>query len=102
MPIIKLGTELNAVQQREALAHFVHRYTREHMPEWARKPRKDSKLYPVQFVSDADWLAHTYFSVTKDGKLSRRERYCQSHPTWPDNPELREADLTYTTSDAGA
>lgn len=81
----KLRTEL----QREVLAKYVHRFTREHVPSWAQREWKDDKPYPLQFDSDRDWLANTFFPVTASGRLSKREKYCQSNPTWPDNPELR-------------
>lgn len=88
MPII-IGTAMNAATQRDALAHYVHRFTREHVPAWARQPRPDGTPYPLQFDSDRDWLANTYFRVTGRGKFDERETHCQSYPTWPDNPELR-------------
>lgn len=79
-----LGSELSAADQRYVLAAFVHRFTRDHKPAWARKPRADGTAYPVQFASDADWLAHTRFVVTKTGRASRSACECQSSPTWPD------------------
>lgn len=83
------GDELAPEQQREALARFVHRYTREHKPNWARLPRNDVPQMPVHFASDAEWLENTFFPVNADGRLSNRSEGCQSAPTWPDNPELR-------------
>lgn len=85
----KLGNWLHPEDQRHVLAAFVHRFTRDHKPEWANKPWKDGKPYPVQFDSDADWLAHTSFAVRNDGRLDGRVHRCESVPTWPDNPELR-------------
>lgn len=85
-----LGSLLRPEQQREALARFVHRFTKDHKPEWASGEWKDGKPYPVQFASDADWLSHTIFRTNKDGTLRERAD-CESHPTWPDNPELRKA-----------
>ena len=85
------GTELSPAARREALSAFVHRFTRDNVPAWARKPRPDGTPYPVQFDSDADWLENTLFPVNAAGNLSGRERYCSSAPTWPDNPELRKA-----------
>lgn len=87
----KLGTQLAAADQRHVLAAYVHRYTREHVPEWARKPRPDGTPYPVHFASDADWLAHTRFFVRANGRLDHRFRHCWSEPTWPDDPEVRRA-----------
>ena len=88
-----LGTELDYTEQRKAFASFVHRFTRQHVPQWAKKEWKDGKPYPLQFDSDADWLAHTRFHVTSGGKLSESNDFCESSPTWPDNPELRREDF---------
>lgn len=88
-PRYVLGTELTAEDRQRVLSAFVHRYTREHKPQWANQPWKDGKPYPVQFASDADWLAHTRFAVRPNGRIDRRIHSCESNPTWPDNPELR-------------
>lgn len=77
-----LGSLLRPEVQREALARFVHRHTRNHRTHYV-------KDYPLQFDSDADWLAHTVFKTNRDGTLHATRRYCRSSPTWPDNPELR-------------
>lgn len=91
MTIWVWGEHLSATMQRDALARYVHRFTRDHVPGWARVPRPDGTAYPVQFDSDGDWLSHTRFAVTQAGDFEDRARYCQSNPTWPDNPELRRA-----------
>jgi hypothetical protein len=83
------GTELCAEDQRYVLAAYVHRFTKDHAPAWAREPWKDGKAYPVQYASDRDWLAHARFQVRNDGRLDRRVQRCEGTPTWPDNPELR-------------
>lgn len=88
-PLVVPGTLLSAEDQRHVLAAFVHRFTREHRPAWAAQPWKDGRPYPVQFDSDRDWLAHTWFKITKAGRLDKRVHHCYSSPTWPDNPELR-------------
>jgi hypothetical protein len=88
-PIWRLGTELPAQTQQECLRRYVHRFTAEHKPAWASKEWKDGLPYPVQFASDADWLAHTEFAVTGNGALDERIGHCFSNPTWPNNPELR-------------
>lgn len=80
MQIMKLGTDLTPDQQREVLSKYPYRHT---------QARHGIQKSPVQFVDDADWLAHTEFAVTKSGKLCRRSHYCHSTPTWPNNPELR-------------
>lgn len=83
------GTDLHPEDQKHVLATYVHRFTREHRPDWANEPRPNGKPYPVQFDSDADWLANTTFAVKTDGRLDARVNRCESNPTWPDNPELR-------------
>lgn len=85
----KLGSELSQLQQAYVKAAFVHRFTKEHKPAWAKEPWKGGKPYPVQFASDADWLAHTRFAVSGAGSLNLKSQFCESSPTWPDNPELR-------------
>ena len=85
-----LGSNLSASVQQECLRRFVHRYTRDHKPSWADQTWKHGKKYPVQFDSDADWLAHTLFNVNADNTLNERFDFCESYPTWPDNPELRQ------------
>lgn len=90
-PDWRYGNELDYSDQRHCLSAFVHRFTREHKPDWANKPWKYGKPYPVQFDSDADWLAHTRFAVRNSGRLDMRVHHCESNPTWPDNLELRKA-----------
>lgn len=83
-----LGSLLQREEQEEAKRRFVHRYTGDNKPKWARKEWKDGKPYPLQFKDDADWLAHTIFRTNRDGSLHARAS-CESSPTWPNNPELR-------------
>lgn len=89
MTTIVLGSQLSPSVQRQCLARFVHRFTGDHRPQWASVARPDGRSYPVQFASDADWLANTRFFVTKTGNLSLWHDRCESSPTWPNNPELR-------------
>lgn len=87
-----LGTQLHPNDRAHVLAAYVHHFTREHVPQWSRDPMPNGKPYPVQFASDADWLAHTRFPIRKDGRLDQRAQHCESNPTWPDNPELRRSE----------
>lgn len=89
MPMQILGAHMGPHLQQEVKRRFVHRFTGDHAPDWARKPMPNGQAYPLQFADDADWLAHTYFWVNKTGRLSARHSYCESHATWPNNPELR-------------
>lgn len=78
-----LGSHLSLRLQAQAKARFVHRFTRQHRPQWAKANPK----YAPHFADDADWLAHTYFEITKQGEFDRRVNHCESHPTWPDGKE---------------
>ena len=83
------GVHLSQLNQSKVKRMYISRFTKDHKPEWANKEWKDGKPYPVQFESDQDWLENTYFRFTTKGNLDKRAKYCESHPTWPDNPELR-------------
>jgi hypothetical protein len=92
----KLGTELIKSEQREVLAAFTNRYTEDRIPKWVYTA---DRPYPVQFASDEDWLEHTWFEVDSDGGLIPGVKYCESSPTWPRNPELREASKSKITAE---
>ena len=81
MTILRHGTRLTREDQQHVLSAYVHRFTVEHKPAWAR----DSD--PIHFANDADWLANTEFHVREDGRLDQRYNHCFSHPTWPANEE---------------
>lgn len=88
----KLGSELNEKNRKRAFRTFIHRWTKDHCPAWLFDyPPRSYRDIPVQFASDADWLANTRFTVTKAGNLDARVRFCVSSPTWPNNPELRDS-----------
>lgn len=71
------GTCLIEVDQTNVLNQYIHRYTKDHKPSWVT-------WQSVQFESDQDWLENTFFKVTKQGRLDKRVKYCESHPTWPE------------------
>lgn len=81
----KLGTELTPCDRQHVVAQFVHRFTREHRPDWACQRSPNGTRYQVQFASDADWLANTRFRCKANGRLDKRARHCFSNPTWPDD-----------------
>ncbi len=84
------GSQLTKEDQSYVLAAYVHRFTKEHKPQWACEPLPDGTAYPVQFANDQDWLWNTLFYVSaKTFRLDHRAGRCESTPTWPDNPELR-------------
>lgn len=84
----KLGTELSAADQKRALAWYVHRFTRDHIPSWAKRANSNGLFCNVQFASDQDWLAHNKFKVTKSGQIDLCGTHCESAPTWPDGQAM--------------
>jgi hypothetical protein len=89
----RLGCDLSPEDRAEVLRRFVHRYTGNHTPEWVIRHRREhgnrTHIYPLQFATDVEWLAHTRFKVTAEGRLHKGSCYCESFPTWPSNAELR-------------
>lgn len=84
MPIFTTGSTLAVDVQRDCLARFVHRYTMQHVPSWARQPMPNGRYYAPQYRTDAEWLANTEFAVTREGRLAANHRYCQSrNQSWP-------------------
>jgi hypothetical protein len=84
------GTDLSAQDQARALARYVQRFTRDHVPDWAAQAAREGRHVVVEFDSDDEWLANTLFSVRADGGLDGRARYCESTPTWPDGHSVTE------------
>lgn len=79
MPKWIMGDALTAPQRAEVLRAFVHRYTKEHKPEWARKSMPNGKPYQPLFATDDAWLEAYCFAFTKAGRLDVRVRYCEPY-----------------------
>jgi hypothetical protein len=66
----------------QARAQYPHRYTLDHVPDWARKPCGNGKYYAPQYRSDAEWYEKTVFPG--EGHISARAKFCESNgQTWP-------------------
>lgn len=62
---------------------YVHRFTMEHIPNWAREPMSNGKFYAPQFRSDREWFDNTLFPPHKF-QLSKRDTSCfTTGETWP-------------------
>ncbi len=67
---------------KQAKSRYVHRYTREHIPSWAKTPAPNGKLYAPQFASDREWFENTVFPPNHP--LGKKETDCYtSRQTWP-------------------
>lgn len=66
----------------QAKSRYVHRFTMQHIPAWAREVREDGSYYAPQYRSDKEWYELTKFPG-EDG-IPKREKFCQSNgQTWP-------------------
>lgn len=81
----------------KAKAMYVHRYTMEHMPMWARKANPATgQFYAPQYRTDKEWYENTVFPP-----YSGDPDYCQSaNQSWPcgqwlDAPFSRQALSTH-------
>lgn len=67
----------------QACARYVHRYTMQHVPAWAREPH-NGRYYAPQYRSDAEWYASTIFPGEPGYPYGKRNRHCYtSGQTWP-------------------
>ena len=65
---------------RLAKCAYPHRYTLEHVPQWAATPAPNGKYYAPQYRSDREWYAHTLFP--SDNPYHKQD--CHStEQTWP-------------------
>lgn len=64
----------------KAKQQYPHRYTLEHVPQWASKPCPgNGKFYAPQYKSDQEWYERTEFP-----EPGSQEAYCfSSNPSWP-------------------
>lgn len=65
----------------EATARYVHRFTGDHVPQWARRPHK-GRYYAPQFASDREWYDHTRFPGELGYLGLVPDCYTTGH-TWP-------------------
>ena len=78
MPKRKLSFE-------QACARYVHRYTMEHVPQWAKDDACERGelpgYYAPQFRSDCEWYEHTKFAG--ESALADSKHCYTSGQTWP-------------------
>jgi hypothetical protein len=64
-----------------ACNRYVHRFTMEHVPAWAKEVREDGTYYAPHYRSDREWYDNTEFPPVFDGCYSTGQ-------TWPLGKEL--------------
>lgn len=70
-----------------ACRKYVHRFTMDHMPDWAKQPFLDGYFYAPQYKSDKEWYENTTFPGDTNYPYPSgwdSGRYCNSiNQTWP-------------------
>jgi hypothetical protein len=73
-----LGSKLPLRLQEQVLNAFLYRMTNESVKRWpATSQRMLEGGFRLTLISDAQWLASTYFAVTKRGTLARNYNHCE-------------------------
>lgn len=67
----------------EAKRMYVHRFTMEHVPAWARKVRVDGTYYAPQYRSDREWFERTLFGKEAREYGAPRGSCMSLNQTWP-------------------
>jgi hypothetical protein len=67
---------------RQACSQYVHRYTMDHVPAWARVRRDDGTYYAPQYASDLEWYENTLFPG-EAGHIGDRNHCYSTGCTWP-------------------
>lgn len=67
----------------EAKRRYVHRFTMEHVPDWARGRGPDGAtwFYAPQYRTDKEWYEKTMFPPNHP--LGRRSECWSQNPSWP-------------------
>lgn len=65
----------------QARAQFVHRFTMEHIPTWAKQRREDGTFYAPQFRTDREWYDSALFQG--ESELATRNHCYSTGQTWP-------------------
>lgn len=76
-----------------ACARYAHRYTMEHVPNWAQLPRPDGTYYAPQYASDREWYHKTRFPGEPECPETYRSPFCYS--TGQSYPLGRSLDAPY-------
>lgn len=80
MKHVKQQPATDKMSFHEACNRYPHRFTLEHVPNWARKPNPDGMYYAPQYVSDSEWYDNTVFPPQNP---FHRSACYSTGQTWP-------------------
>lgn len=66
----------------KACSMYVHRFTMDHVPAWARMRRPDGTYYAPQYESDREWYLKTFFPG-EEGHIGPNDFCYSTNPSWP-------------------
>jgi len=66
----------------QAIAQYVHRYTMEHVPQWARTDMIGDRYPAPQYRTDREWYDNTLF-LGEPGHIGGRKHCYTTNQTWP-------------------
>lgn len=74
--------KVRSISFDEAKRRYLSRFTCEHIPVWAKYPRKDGSYYAPHYLTDLEWYNSTAFPGEPD--CAADETSCFSHSqSWP-------------------
>ena len=71
---------------QEAKSKYVHRYTMEHVPNWAKRQAPNGKYYAPQYTTDKEWFDNTQFydpAIPDCKQLAEKNSCYSSGQSWP-------------------
>jgi hypothetical protein len=66
----------NQLTFEEAKRQYIHRFTMEHVPQWAREPAPNGLYYKPQHASDQEWYDSIWYDEFSYSQIN-------TSPTWP-------------------
>ena len=70
-----------SISFEQAKACFVHRYTSEHVPEWAKQQLNNGKYPAPQYATDLEWYNNTLFE--NESALASKKQCYSTSPSYP-------------------
>lgn len=74
----------------QATSRYVHRFTMEHVPAWAKARREDGTFYAPQYRTDREWYENTTFPG-EPGHIGDKRHCYTSNQSWPLGQSLKAA-----------
>jgi hypothetical protein len=57
----KIKEKMKRLSFQQACSKYIHRFTMDHVPQWAADKMPSGDYYAPQYSSDLEWYENTYF-----------------------------------------